>query len=180
MTDNAANASLTSLMEQGPVVPLKGATETILIDETDLPFVDFGDGTHLQLLQVDLAQGLWIVRTRFDPGVTIQTHFHTGPVFAVTLKGTWHYKEYPNQVNKPGSYLFEPAGSVHTLTVPADQKGQTDVWFAIYGANVNIDENGNVTSMIHAGNILEVYRAFCAAAGHPDPKTIIIGLPQAA
>ncbi len=160
---------------QIPVVPLEGATEAIHIGEDDLPFVDLGDGTHIQVLQIDLAQGLWILKTRFDPGVTIEKHYHTGPVFAVTFSGSWHYKEYPDYVNTAGSYLFEPAGSVHTLTVPADQDAQTEVWFAIYGANVNIDEQGNVTSMVTAAFILEVYRQLCAAAGHPDPKVIVMG-----
>ena len=42
-----------------------------------------------------------------------------------------------------GSYLYEPAHSVHTLTVSKDGEG-ADVWFAIYGANVNVDADGNV------------------------------------
>ena len=31
----------------------------ILRDEAELPFVDLGDGTLLQLLQADLANGVW-------------------------------------------------------------------------------------------------------------------------
>ena len=30
----------------------------------------------MQLLQVDLASGVWVVRNRFDPGTTVQTHKH--------------------------------------------------------------------------------------------------------
>ena len=33
--------------------------------------------------------------------------------------GAWKYAEYP-EVNRAGSYLFEPAGSIHTLTVLED------------------------------------------------------------
>ena len=32
--------------------------------ESELPFVDVGDGTHLQVLQIDVEKGLWVVRTR--------------------------------------------------------------------------------------------------------------------
>ena len=39
--------------------------------EDELPFVDVGDGTSLQVLQVDVEKGLWVVRTRYQPGVTI-------------------------------------------------------------------------------------------------------------
>ncbi|MBM4361184.1 MAG: 2,4'-dihydroxyacetophenone dioxygenase family protein [Deltaproteobacteria bacterium] len=147
------------------------APRAIHRSEKGLPFVALGDGTHLQLLHVDIPAGLWVVRTRFEPGVTIPTHIHTGPVFAVTHSGRWKYKEYP-EVNTAGSYLYEPAGSVHTLTVPADQEGLTEVWFAIYGANLNVDENGNVVSVIDAAFIKQVYVATCAANGLPTPDII--------
>ncbi len=140
--------------------------------ESELPFVDFADGVSLQLLQVDLDQGLWVVRTRFAPGITIPTHRHTGPVFAVTLAGSWKYLEYPD-VNTKGSYLFEPAGSVHTLTVPPTEKEITDVWFAIYGANLNLDADGNVEAVIDAELILNFYRQMCEAKGRRDPAVIL-------
>ncbi|MEO6029852.1 MAG: 2,4'-dihydroxyacetophenone dioxygenase family protein [Candidatus Binatia bacterium] len=147
------------------------ASRAIHRGESDLPFVDFGDGVSLQLLQVDLDQGLWVVRTRFQPGVTIATHKHTGPVFAVTLAGSWKYLEYPD-VNTAGSYLFEPAGSVHTLTVPKTETAVTDVWFAIYGANLNLDANGNVEAVIDAELIHNFYLAACESQGLPAPAVI--------
>ena len=33
-------------------------------------------------------EGLWIVRTRFAPGVEVQTHRHTGPVYAFNVDTT--------------------------------------------------------------------------------------------
>ena len=140
--------------------------------ESDLPFVDFMDGVSLQLLQVDLDQGLWIVRTKFAPGITIPTHKHTGPVFAVTLAGSWKYLEYPD-VNTAGSYLYEPAGSVHTLTVPKSETVTTDVWFAIHGANLNLDANGNVEAVIDAELILQFYRTACREKGLGEPAVIL-------
>jgi hypothetical protein len=142
--------------------------------ESDLPFVTVGDGSHIQLLQVDIPGGLWVLRTKFDPGVTIPTHKHTGEVFAFTIAGRWKYLEYP-EVNEAGSYLFEPAGSIHTLTVPDDVDGQTDVWFAIRGANLNLDESGNVTTVIDAGLMADFYVAMCEELGHGRPE--VIGLP---
>ena len=139
--------------------------------ESDLPFVDLGDGTHLQLLQVDVEGGLWVIRTKFEPGVTVQTHKHTGEVFAFTISGSWKYLEYP-EVNRAGSFLYEPAGSVHTLTVPDDQTDMTDVWFAIYGANLNLDADGNVEMVIDAGLVRDTYFALCEAEGHPRPDVI--------
>jgi 2,4'-dihydroxyacetophenone dioxygenase len=139
--------------------------------EDELPFVDIGDGSTLQLLQVDIEHGLWVIRTRFNPGYLVQTHKHTGEVFAFTISGSWKYKEYP-ELNTAGSYLFEPAGSVHTLTVPEDNDAVTDVWFAITGANLNLDAKGNVESTIDAGSIRDAYFALCEAAGHGRPHVV--------
>lgn len=139
--------------------------------ETDVPFIDIGDGSTMQLVQVDIEQGLWVVRTRFNPGYDVQTHHHTGPVHAFTLSGRWRYYEYP-EVNTAGSYLFEPAGSTHTLTVPADNDEVTDVWFAIYGANLNLDADGNVVSVFDAGSVLAGYLAMCELAGYGRPDVI--------
>jgi quercetin dioxygenase-like cupin family protein len=144
----------------------------ILRDEKDLPFVPLGDGTDLQLLQVDTDAGLWIVRARWEPGVTIPTHKHTGPVYAFTLAGSWKYLEYPSDLNVAGGYLFEPAGSVHTLHVPETNTETTDAVFVIHGANLNLDEAGNVTAVIDAAFVLEFYVALCEQAGHGTPAVV--------
>jgi quercetin dioxygenase-like cupin family protein len=140
--------------------------------EAELPFVPMGEGQHVQLLQVDLDHGLWIVRARFEPGTTIPRHLHTGSVFAFTISGSWHYLEYPEVVNTEGSYLFEPAGSVHTLHVPASNEQLTDVWFAIDGANLNLREDDSVEMVIDAATILAYYRAVCEGLGISDPPVI--------
>lgn len=139
--------------------------------EDELPFVDLGDGTHLQLLQVDVEKGLWVVRTRFEPGVTIPRHKHTGEVFAFTISGAWKYLEYP-EVNRAGSYLYEPAGSIHTLHALDDNDGLTDVWFAIYGANLNLGAEDQVDLVIDAGFMRDVYLGLCEANGLGRPDVI--------
>lgn len=148
---------------------------TIHRGEADLPFVDLGSEGLLQVLQVDLANGVWVIRNRFEPGTVVQTHKHTGNVYAFTQSGSWHYAETPEQASTAGSFLFEPAGSVHTLTVPETNDGPTDVWFTIHGANLNIDADGNVELVIDGQLILDFYRALCAEQhGLEDPPVHII------
>jgi 2,4'-dihydroxyacetophenone dioxygenase len=139
--------------------------------ESELPFVPYQEGVTFQLLQVDLNNSLWVIRVRFEPGVTINRHRHTGDVLAFTTTGAWQYLEYP-EVNVVGSYLYEPAGSIHTLHVPDTNTGITDVWFAIRGANLDLDDDNNVISIIDAGTILDIYRAQCAEIGISDPDVI--------
>ena len=143
--------------------------------EDDLPFVDVGDAGLLKLVHVDLASGVWVVRNKFKPGTTIQTHKHTGQVHAFTLSGSWHYLESPEAVNRAGSYLYEPAGSVHTLHVPDTNTEETEAVFTIYGANLNLDESGNVTMVIDAHAMLPIYQAMCEAQhGMADPPVVVI------
>jgi quercetin dioxygenase-like cupin family protein len=151
------------------------APPTIHRGESELPWVDIGGGSVIRLVRVDLATGIWVVHTRFSPGAAVQTHKHTGHVDAFTLSGSWHYLESPEAVNTAGSYLYEPAGSVHTLHVPASNAEVTEVWFTIVGANLNLDANGTVEVVIDAHGMLEIYRALCEAEhGITDPPVIVI------
>lgn len=138
---------------------------------SDLPYVRLLPGVDVQLQQVNLEQGLWVVRTRFDPGTTLPRHLHTGEVFAITFAGSWRYLEYQD-VNTAGSYLYEPAGSTHTIHVPATNVGQTDVWFAIRGANLDVDAEGKVISVLDAKAVLDGYLALCEQAGYGRPPVI--------
>ncbi|MCU1496130.1 MAG: cupin [Acidimicrobiales bacterium] len=135
----------------------------------DLPFVDIGEGGQLKVLQVDHAQELWIVENIFQAGYVVPRHRHTGPVYAYTRTGAWRYQEYPD-VNRAGSFLFEPTGSTHTLECVEDD---TRVWFQIYGQNLNLDDDGNVESVFDGAGTLEGYYLLCEAAGLPRPDVLV-------
>lgn len=162
--------------EMAGMVPIHGFTEAIHRGDTDIPFVDLGGGNLYQLLHVDMRLSLWVMRMKLQPGFEVQRHYHTGQVFAVTLSGKWLYKEYPEIVNVKGSYLFEPAHSVHTLYVPKDNTEITDIWFAIYGANLNVNDDGNVVGVDDARSALEGFRKLCAEQGVSCDNIIVHGL----
>jgi len=148
---------------------VQSAPEAIHIGEGDLPFVDIGNGNKLKVLQVDERQGLWIVENIFQAGFAVQTHKHTGPVYGYTTSGAWKYAEY-DYVNRAGSFLFEPAGSIHTLTCIEDD---TRVWFQMYGSNLNLDEDGNIASVADGAGTLAAYYALCEAQGLPRPNVVV-------
>ncbi len=150
-----------TLIEERPVAVHIGAD--------DLPWVDIGDGSKLKVLQVKATEGLWIVQNIFQAGYTVPTHRHTGPVWGYTISGAWHYKEY-EYVNRAGSFLYEPAGSVHTLECVADD---TRVWFQMYGANLNLDADGNVDSVSDGAGTLAAYYTMCEAQGLPRPNVLV-------
>lgn len=138
------------------------------IGADDLPFAEIGDGSKLKVIMVKEAEGLWIIENVFQAGYAVQRHKHTGPVYAYTTSGAWKYDEY-SYVNRAGSFLYEPAGSVHTLRVIEDD---THVWFQMYGANLNLDANGEVESVSDGASTLRVYLELCERAGLPRPNVL--------
>ena len=139
------------------------------VGRDDLPFVDIGGGNLLKVILVDEAEGLWIVENVFQSGFAVQTHRHTGPVYGYTTSGAWKYREY-DYVNRAGSFLFEPAGSVHTLEVVEDN---TQVWFHMYGVNLNLREDGTIESVTDGPGTLEAYFNLCEAAGLGRPPVLV-------
>ena len=148
---------------------VESAPTAIHIGEDELPFVEIGSGNKLKVLQVKEREGLWIVENIFQGGFAVQTHRHTGPVWGYTTSGAWKYKE-SEYVNRAGSFLYEPAGSVHTLTCIEDD---TRVWFHMYGVNLNLDDDGNVDSVTDGAGTLAVYYALCEAQGLPRPNVLV-------
>ncbi len=141
--------------------------------EDDLPWVDASGGIWLKVLRVDAAAGIWVVRNRFEPGVRLQTHRHTGPVDGFTVSGRWHYLEY-DFFSGPGSYIREPAGSVHTLDVPEENTGVTEVLFVMEGVNLNLASDGSVESVTDGPGTLAAYEALAAAQGLARPTGVIL------
>ncbi len=134
----------------------------------ELPFVDIGGGNLLKVLLVHEEEGLWIIENVFQKGYVLPKHRHTGPVFGYTVSGAWKYQEY-DYVNRAGSFLHEPAGSVHTLECIEDD---TRVWFQMYGVNLDLDDAGNVIAVNDGARALAGYRSLCEAAGFPPPAVL--------
>ena len=141
--------------------------------EDQLPWVDGTGGVWLKVLRVDSGAGIWVVRNRFEPGARLQIHRHTGPVEGYTVSGRWHYLEY-DFYSTAGSYIHEPAGSVHTLDVPADNDGVTEILFIIEGVLLNLAADGSVESISDGPGTLAAYEALAVDQGFDRPTGVIV------
>lgn len=141
----------------------------------DLPWADGWAGDPrigLKLLMADVEGGRFAVRMVFEPGVLVAPHKHTGEVHAFTFAGEWAYLEYPDSPpNRAGSYLFEPAGSTHTLKVADHADEPTDVLFVIYGAMLHLGEQGEVAAVTDAESVLREYPQLLREQGKTVPST---------
>jgi len=104
-------------------------------------------------LFLDPQNGVWVLRVKFAPGVTLPLHFHTGTVHIYTMSGAWYYTEYPDQVQKAGDYLYEPGGSVHQFNTSASNTEDTDTFMIVTGANINFGTDGAFLGIMDAGMI---------------------------
>jgi quercetin dioxygenase-like cupin family protein len=138
----------------GAALPLVALprTELLTLNEQNLPLVRdvFGEGVHAKLLRIDIEAGCWVLLATFSPGAVVPLHYHTGCAEVYTLAGRWHYREYPDQVQTAGSYLYEPSGSVHTFICPESNTEDTVILVRVEGANVNFTEDGQFHSILDA------------------------------
>jgi quercetin dioxygenase-like cupin family protein len=135
----------------------------------EIPFVDMGGGNLIRVLQVREKESLWIIENVFQAGFEVPTHRHTGPVWGYTSSGAWKYKEY-EYVNRAGSFLYEPANSVHTLHCVEDD---TRVWFHMLGMNLNLDADGRIESVSDGAGTLAFYLALCEQQGLGRPPVVV-------
>lgn len=163
MTSNA-NATASKV----PVYSLP-QTELLTVNVNDIPVLKdaLGPGIDFQPLFLDPEIGIWALIGTFAPGVELPIHLHTGPVHGYTLKGEWIYKEYADQPQTAGSYLYEPASSVHTFAVPDTATEPTVVLFIISGANVSFTEDGQFHSVLDAVTVMKLTEQLAQAQGIP-------------
>ena len=183
MTTTHDAPTATSTASKVPVFSLP-QTELLTVNLDDIPVLKnaLGPGSDFQPLFLDPEVGVWALMATFAPGVELPIHLHTGPVHGFTISGSWIYKEYPDQPQTAGSYLYEPASSVHTLEVPAGNTEPTVILFIIYGANVSFNDDGTFHSVLDAVTVMKLTEQLAAAQGlpHPPPWPRPGGSPRAA
>jgi len=149
-----------------PLVALpQGELLTVNLAETPLLKDALGPGMSFHPLRLDTERGEYVILARMAPGVGLQLHYHTGPAQVYTFQGCWFYREYPDQPQTAGSYLYEPGGSVHTFFTPEDNTEDTVALIIVDGANVNFNEDGSFHSILDAVSLHYLTETVSAAQG---------------
>lgn len=149
-----------------PLVALpQGELLTVNIDQVPMLRDMVGPGIHIQPLRLDLERGEWVFLATLAPGCELPLHYHTGAAQVWTIQGRWLYREYPDQPQTAGSYLYEPGGSVHTFYCPEDNTEDTIALAWIDGAQVSFNEDGTFHSVTDAVTIQYLTETVSAAQG---------------
>ena len=91
-------------------------------------------------LLFNTVSGGWCNLLRVRKSGVLSRHRHPMIVTGYVLKGRWKYLEH-EWIAETGSFVYEPPGETHTLTVPADCPEMITL-FNISGAMIYLDADG--------------------------------------
>jgi len=148
-----------------PVALHVGIDELAWVENPSVP------GARMRLLQVDAEAQMSVTHGFLPAGLAVGTHRHRGPVQMWTMSGSWVYREH-DFVNRAGSYLYEPVDSVHTLYVPEDNDGDTEVLSIVVGDVEYVDDDGVVEYVSNWERTLADYFEGCERAGLARPNIL--------
>jgi 2,4'-dihydroxyacetophenone dioxygenase len=130
--------------------------------EDESPYVPFKENVFIRHLAFDVrtnsfANILWVKK-----GGMLGRHRHRGPISACTLEGSWRYLEY-DWVARPGSYVRENPGVIHTL-VSDDPNGMKTIFF-LNGSLEFYDDNDVLLDTLDVFWFIDHYLSHCRAHG---------------
>ena len=111
-----------------------------------------------------VSQGYYVNLLKFKGGGVLGRHRHSSPVHALTLTGSWGYKEHDWHA-RAGTYVFEPPGETHTLIVDDDCEEMVAL-FHVTGSLLYVsEETGEVTGFDDVFSKLEKAREWYEECG---------------
>ena len=133
------------------------------IEDERIPWIPQEEGRWFKPLHFMLQSGSWVNLVKMKPGRRIRRHIHAGgSVHAYVLRGSWRYVEH-DWVARPGSYVHEPAGGVHTLEVVGEETMVT--LFLVNGVIQYLDDEGRVVQQDDLHSRRREYLDFCSERG---------------
>ncbi len=133
------------------------------IDSEALPWVPQGERVWFKPLRFDLANGRWVNLLKVTGGGRVNRHRHSGgQVLGYCIQGSWRYLER-EWVARPGTFVYEPPGDIHTLVVDPAQDMIT--LFLLEGVIQYLDDADNVIAQDDVFSKLERYLAYCRREG---------------
>jgi quercetin dioxygenase-like cupin family protein len=131
-------------------------------------WVPIREGVWFRPLLFDVGSGGWSSVLRIAPGKQLACHYHTQPVYGITLEGSWRYLEHDWIANE-GTFIFEPPGEMHTLV--AHEMSGMMTFFVTRGSLIYTDAAGRQSGYEDVFTRLALARTHWAAQGL-DPAEI--------
>ena len=130
--------------------------------EDESPYVPFKPNVFIRHLAFDVRHNAFANILWVNKGGMLGRHRHRGPVFACVLEGSWRYLEY-DWVARPGSYVQESPGVIHTLV--SDDPNGMKTFFWLNGSLEFYDEHDNLLETMDVFWFIDHYLNYCREHG---------------
>lgn len=130
--------------------------------EDESPYVPFVENVYIRHLAFDVRSSMFANILWVKKGGKLGRHRHRGPVFACTLEGSWRYLEY-DWVARPGSYVHESPGVIHTLV--SDDPNGMKTMFWLYGSLEFYDDDDKLLDTLDVFWFINHYVSYCREHG---------------
>ena len=130
------------------------------VQSDSIPWVPQDERVWYKPLRFDLANGRWVNLLKVEGEGKVNRHRHSSQVLGYCIQGGWHYPER-DWVARPGTFIYEPPGDVHTLVVDGAEEMVT--LFLLEGVIQYLDDEDNVVSQDDVFTKLDRYLSFCKA-----------------
>jgi 2,4'-dihydroxyacetophenone dioxygenase len=133
-------------------------------DETDSPWVPFGENAAIKHLLFDTRHNIYSNILWMKGPSVVGTHKHRGYVVMMCLEGSVHYLEY-DWLATPGCFIYETPGEAHTLVTDHPDGCKLFGW--MQGPNEFYDSDGNMVMTADVWWFMDHYESYCRANDIP-------------
>ena len=120
-------------------------------------------GVSFRPLLLNTVSGGWCNLLRVRRSGVLSRHRHPMVVVGYVIKGRWRYLEH-DWMAEEGSFVYEPPGEIHTLTVPEDCV-EMITFFNISGAMIYLDNEDRMIGYEDVWTKIDMCRAHYSANG---------------
>jgi quercetin dioxygenase-like cupin family protein len=155
-------------MQAPPILPALGIRPEIAvraIPDDERIWVPQAPDVWFRPLLLNTVNGGWCNLLRVRRAGVLSRHRHPMLVVGYVIKGRWKYLEH-DWTAEEGSFVFEPPGEVHTLTVPEDC-AEMITFFDISGAMIYVDADGRQTGYEDVFTKIDMCRKHYRSVGLP-------------
>lgn len=151
------------------IVQLPGIQPEIVaqaIPDDERVWVPQAENVWFRPLLLNTVTGSWCNLLRVRKSGVLSRHIHPSLVVGYVIKGSWRYLEH-DWVATEGSFVYEPPGEIHTLTVDEVSGGAPEMitFFNIAGAMVYVDADGRQTGYEDVFSKIDMCRRHYEAVG---------------
>nr|WP_255426336.1 2,4'-dihydroxyacetophenone dioxygenase family protein [Pseudonocardia sp. C8] len=136
------------------------AAEDRYISGDELPWFPWVGPIEIKVVRADNRTGQYVLGLRSSEEAVLGKHRHRGVVSAVTVSGAWEYFEY-DWVARPGDYVRENPGTIHTLHIFEN----TEIVFTVDGTIEFLNDDNTLNNTMDVWSFVHLYLEHCKTQG---------------